>query len=65
MHKCLTILNTNRKLLTGKQCMVGSMDKNMRTKPKAGASESKQSGYKISSAGDNIHRYFTEAESST
>ena len=45
--------------------MVGNMDKNMRTKPKAGASESKQSGYKISSAGDNIHRYFTEAEPST
>jgi len=45
--------------------MVGSMDKNMRTKPKAGASESKQFGYKMSSAGDNIHRYLTEAESST
>ena len=65
MHKCLTILNTNRNLLTGKQCMVSSMDKNMKTKPKAGASESKQSGYKISSDGDNIPKYFTEAVCST
>lgn len=40
--------------------MVDSMDKNIRTKSKAGASESNQSGYKNSSAGDNIHRYFTE-----
>lgn len=45
--------------------MVGNTDKNTRTKPKADASESKQSGYKISSAGNNINRYFTEAESST
>lgn len=64
MNKCLGILKENRKLLTGKQCMVGTMDKNMRSKPKAGASDSKQSGYKISSAGANIHRYFRETEPS-
>lgn len=40
--------------------MVDSIDKNIRTKSKAGASESNQSGYKNSSAGHNIHRYFTE-----
>lgn len=65
MNKCLTTLNENRKLLTGKQCMVGNLEKNMRSKPKAGASDSKQSGYKISSAGANIHRYFRETEPST
>lgn len=45
--------------------MFGNMDKNMKFKPKAGASDNKQSGYKISSAGANIHRYFREIELST
>lgn len=36
--------------------MLSSMDKNMKTKTiKVCDSESKESGYKISSAGDNIH----------
>lgn len=65
MNKCLTILNENRKLLTRKQYTVGNMDKNMRFKPKAGASDNKQSGYKIGSVGANIHRYFRETEPST
>lgn len=65
MNKCLATLNENRKFLTGKQCMVGNIEKNMRSKAKAGASDSKQSGYKISSAGANIHWYFRETELST